>query len=378
MTNRTPLRNGHVIENYKILDCISDTGNFGLIYKVEDLNQQRTSIRRVKYSNEFQGTDDSLTVDKAGINFGPTLVIKEFAPKKYCTRVGSNIIPRQGLKENPFAWAKERFEREIRAINKIAHPNIMPIFYGFGENATVYAVMEYVNGGDLDKAIKFRGRQTVEEWYRWMKPVAEALRHIHKIYNINHLDISPDNILFRKNGTPVITDFGFARIGVNSSNNKSRIVKNPHYSAPEKEELTSSHLNSTSDIYSLAAVSLYALTGVDPPSSSGRISKGQEDGVASAILANSNVPIPVMNFLDKAFHLKKEKRFQNWDEYISAMRSAMSSYAEKRETPPPPVVETTQQNDTGVLQILTDMPYHMKLVALTGILMLFIIFLLLG
>src|SRR5581483_11177655 len=107
----------------------------------------------------------------------------------------------------------DRFQKEAKAAARLRHENIVDI-YDVGEVAgTHYLAMEYVDGDDLDKYIKRKGKIPPETARVILVQAARALEHAHE-QGIVHRDIKPSNFLIARDGkrrTVKLTDLGLAR-----------------------------------------------------------------------------------------------------------------------------------------------------------------------
>lgn len=150
-----------------------------------------------------------------------------------------------------------RFLREAAILQKFDHPNIVKV-YAVGEsNGDHFMVMEHLDHGDLTTWIK-QGLQPVDA-LRVLKPIALALDYAHQQGYI-HRDVKPDNVLFRADGTPVLTDFGVARprrADVRLTQ-MGMVVGTPKYMSPEQHK--GLDVDTRSDIYSLGIVFYEMLT----------------------------------------------------------------------------------------------------------------------
>ena len=121
----------------------------------------------------------------------------------------SRSFARMPLCPNMLDQVMKRFEREARALAKLSHPNIVPVFdYGEYEGAP-YLVMQYLPGGVLN--LKRSEPMPWQEAVRTLLPIAQALAYAHE-HNIIHRDIKPSNILLTEKGVPMLSDFGIAKI----------------------------------------------------------------------------------------------------------------------------------------------------------------------
>src|SRR5690348_1007725 len=100
----------------------------------------------------------------------------------------------------------ERFDREVRAVAALNHPNICHL-YDVGPN---YLVMELVEGPTLQERLT-RGAVPLEEALPIARQIAEALEAAHE-KNIVHRDLKPGNIKLRPDGAVKVLDFGLAKV----------------------------------------------------------------------------------------------------------------------------------------------------------------------
>ena len=143
-----------------------------------------------------------------------TVAIKEFYPSGIVTRdIGSTrVVCLTEKMTDHYVRSKERFLREAKALVRFRSiPEVVDLLDFVEENETAYIVMEYVRGVDLGRYIQSKGgRLGVDETFRILRPVMEALATVHK-GNIVHRDISPDNIILDPLGGAKLLDFGAVR-----------------------------------------------------------------------------------------------------------------------------------------------------------------------
>ncbi|WP_237067466.1 protein kinase domain-containing protein [Microbulbifer guangxiensis] len=156
----------------------------------------------------------------------------------------------------------ERFINEARYIASLNSPHIITIYdIAALEGGDSYIAMEFVAGGDLaENAARL---SSVHSALQVIRQVALALQVVHDS-GIIHRDVKPTNILFRRDGTAVLTDFGIAKEIENPSDLTLAgfSLGSPSYSSPEQAQCFPIDL--TTDIYSLGVVLLELLLGYNP------------------------------------------------------------------------------------------------------------------
>jgi eukaryotic-like serine/threonine-protein kinase len=170
--------------------------------------------------------------------------------------------------------ASRLFLREVKAIAKLDHPNILPLF-DYGEatinGATLaYMVMPYRQEGSLTNWLRQRGSAQLlspEVVAHFIREAADALQDAHD-HQIMHQDIKPANFLIRNNkDNPtrpdlLLADFGIAKFSnVGTANTSNTIRGTPAYMAPEQ---WNGHPVQASDQYGLAVMAYELLTGRQP------------------------------------------------------------------------------------------------------------------
>ena len=98
------------------------------------------------------------------------------------------------------AQAIARFEREMKAVGKLDHPNIVRASDADEENGMHYLVMEHVDGMDLSQVVKRHGPLPVAAACELIRQAAIGLQHEHGLV---HRDIKPSNIMVESQGSRV-------------------------------------------------------------------------------------------------------------------------------------------------------------------------------
>jgi serine/threonine-protein kinase len=161
---------------------------------------------------------------------------------------------------------RERFRREARSAQKLAHPNIIEIFdQGDTEDGTCYIVMELLRGESLAAVVQ-RGRLEVDRAIHVMIQIARGIARAHDL-EVIHRDLKPENIFLcrRDDGSDLVKllDFGIAKSRQDSRlTGQGELFGTPQYMAPER--ILGNDTGGSSDIYALGVVFFEMLTGELP------------------------------------------------------------------------------------------------------------------
>ncbi|MGQ3050998.1 MAG: protein kinase domain-containing protein [Roseateles sp.] len=121
---------------------------------------------------------------------------------------------------------------EARAVSRLTHPNIVPVFEADAQGGRSYLVFEYVSGGTLTQRLRAGPRPTAAEAVTLMLGILDGLTAAHAA-GLVHRDLKPSNILIDARGRPRVMDFGIAARVSTDANAPSRIVGTPGYISPE-------------------------------------------------------------------------------------------------------------------------------------------------
>ena len=156
-----------------------------------------------------------------------------------------------------------RFQVEAQALAKVRCPYIIDVYDAGRIEGRYFLALEFVEGGSL--AGVDASSLSLTRKLQICRDVARALEHAHG-HGLMHRDVKPSNILLRKDGSAVLTDFGLARdestdVRLTAS---FAILGTPAYMSPEQAEGDTRRTDFRTDIYSLGVVLYELLSGSLP------------------------------------------------------------------------------------------------------------------
>lgn len=246
------------------------------------------------------------------------VTIKEYFPSDFAARTStSDAAPRSQDCASDYRWGLDRFIEEAQTLAKFTHPNIVRVYRYFKANNTAYMVLHFEEGQSLKAWLKGLNRAPRQkELDAIVAPLLDALETIHA-GDFLHRDIAPDNIIIRKDGTPVLIDFGSARGEILAHSKTVSALVKPGYSPYEQYAETSRQQGPWTDIYALGATLYHAVTGKRPADSPSRMVK--DELVPAREAAVSAYRAGFLGAIDHALALKTDKRPKS----IAAWRGAL-------------------------------------------------------
>ena len=170
------------------------------------------------------------------------------------------------------AEALERFEREVRAMATLTHPNSVDVYdYGRADDGTLYYVMEYLPGLTLDELVARHGPVPPGRAIRFLRQLCRALREAHGI-GLLHRDIKPSNVIACERGgehdVAKLLDYGLVQghaLGEEAKRLTLRgmVLGSPPFMPPE-QAAGRTDIDARADLYSLGGVGYFLLTGQPP------------------------------------------------------------------------------------------------------------------
>jgi len=251
-------------------------------------------------------------------NLASHVAIKEYLPEQIATRTSDQSVrPRSDTHGNAFRWGLTRFVTEARTLARFRHPNILRVMTVFEMHQTAYMVMDYECGHNLKVLLKRPAFRTEANLKQMVGPIIDGLKEVHR-HGYIHRDIKPANLLLRNDGSPVLLDFGSARLATgNQTKTLTALVSVGYAPLEQYNNSNTDQQGPWTDIYALGAVLYYAITAAAPVDSALRGSallNDQPDPLASlAKLRPAGYSPEFLAAIDWALTFKVADRPQNLD-----------------------------------------------------------------
>ena len=201
---------------------------------------------------------------------GTQVVLKEYMPAKIAHRDHSHtVIASKDTYADRFAQGQRLFFQEAGALGNLKHPNIVNVINFFRANGTVYMVMEYEQGHNLQSYIqRHKGKLSETFILTVFRPLLDGLSAIHA-NGLLHLDVKPGNIHLRQGANPLLLDFGAVHEMMHTRQFQPNQVVTPGYSPIEQLD-PGGYVGPWTDIYAIGATMRTCMAGSPPPSSTKR------------------------------------------------------------------------------------------------------------
>lgn len=231
---------------------------------------------------------------------------------------------------------QQRLLQEARAMARVPHPNIVAIHDILEVDDTIAIAMEWIDGLTLaailrilqptpaegDMALIKAALGTPEHLGAEMEPtparcfarmlhdVARAVQHVHDA-GLLHLDVKPSNVLVRRDGTPLLADFGVVRDMSVELTHTRTFAGTPVYSAPEQLRRDDREFGPHTDVYSLGMTLYEALARHQPLQQLGltRILQDVMSGRVPHLSSRADVPLDLANIVHKAIAPEPRLRY---------------------------------------------------------------------
>jgi len=194
------------------------------------------------------------------------VVIKEYMPRKLARRDedGRTVKTRSKETADSFSLGQRMFFQEASTLASVKHPNIVNVINFFRANGTVYMVMAYEEGVNLQEYVRRHPGGLSETLLRTVFPrLLTGLQALHQ-KGLLHLDIKPGNVYLRPGGDPILLDFGAVHAMQKSRKYQASQVVTPGFS-PVEQSAPGGYVGPWTDLYAIGATMRACIEGATPP-----------------------------------------------------------------------------------------------------------------
>lgn len=251
---------------------------------------------------------------------GHEVVLKEYMPQKIATRDDTHqVVALKELYNDKFSHGQRLFFQEAGALGNLKHPNIVNVINFFRANGTVYMVMDYEEGHNLQHYIvRHKGKLSETFILTVFLPLLDGLHSIHQ-NGLLHLDVKPGNIHLRKNANPLLLDFGAVHEMMHTRQFQPNQVVTPGYSPIEQLD-PGGYVGPWTDIYAIGATIRTCMEGTPPMSSTKR---RERDTMRPAVTAfKKHYSQALLEAVDWAMEVDPILRPQKATQLIEALQSS--------------------------------------------------------
>lgn len=248
--------------------------------------------------------------------------------------------------------ARSRLDQEIKAIQKISHPNVVKLVEhgSFNDNGFeyVYIVMNLIEGRTLTS---FIGNVDESESKILLKSILTTLDSVHK-EGVIHRDLKPENIMIDSKGEPIILDLGLAKlVDYTSITQTGERLGTYYYMSPE-QITDSKSIDPRSDYFAVGVIAYELITGVLPYDATNLpalIDQIKSDFPKNPTLINPDLSNSFENVILRLLEKDSHRRFQSVEEIISGIDNEPTP-AKSRLDMTPRFYLRMNHNDKGLIQ----------------------------
>jgi serine/threonine protein kinase len=300
------------------------------------------------------------------------VAIKEYLPAALASRgIGTAVALRSDGHAETFALGLESFIDEARLLARFDHPALVRVHRFWEANGTAYVVMPYYAGVTVGVARAAMEHPPDEAWLRdLLLPLLGALDVLHGAACYPR-DISPENILLLPDGRPVLLGLGAARHVIGDRTQALTAILEPAFAPIEQyAESTKLRQGPWTNLYALAAVAYYCVSGRSPVASTVRALDDQMEPLSQVVdrLGRSfpelDYGVAFVSAIERALSVRPQERPQS----VAAFRRALlgGRGAAEAVVMPPAVTEAesnvasppfpSSREETGPFQVFPNAP----------------------
>lgn len=235
---------------------------------------------------------------------------------------------------DPDPGVRTQFRLEAELLINSRHPNIPHGYHLIEDMNRLFLVMDYVQGKDLEEmlneSLTQRQRPLDEaQVLRWAVDISGALAEMHTLkVPVIHRDIKPANIKITPDGTPILIDFGLAKLHQKGPTMTAAQGVSPGFAPPE-QYMAKGRTDARTDIYGMGATLYACLTGKDPPEAPARLlAQTGAGGVGMSLVAprrlNPRTSEETDRIVVKSLELSPNNRQQSARQLADELRASLA------------------------------------------------------
>lgn len=312
--NAQTLNSGVMLHDFEIRGVLG-VGGFGIVYRAWDLSLERE------------------------------VALKEYLPATLAVRHPNGTIePRSEKDRDTFETGLASFMNEAKLLAQFDHPALVKVYRFWAEHGTAYMVMPLYQGQTLKALVEqHAGKLTEKQMLDILVPIAQALEVMHEKQCI-HRDISPENIIVQTmDHQPVLLDFGAARRTIGAMSEALTVILKASYAPVEQyAEIPGLSQGPWTDVYALASVAHWMLTGKVPPPAMGRIVKDSYTPLVESGLPYSQA---LLQAVDKALAVNPADRTDSMGAFVTGLMANQTPST----APPLPEIQSNRRRKYATL-----------------------------
>ncbi len=266
------------------------------------------------------------------------VAIKEYMPAAYAGRTSaSHVSMLSSHHAQTFLTGLEHFVKEAQLLAQFDHPSLVRVFRYWEANGTAYMAMPYYEAPTL-RALFLRSPSVVaqESWLRpFLDHILGALEVLHD-RQYYHRDVAPDNILMLGDTVPLLLDFGAARRVISDMTQMPTAIFKPGYAPIEQYgDISNMPQGPWTDLYALASVVYYIITGKVPQASVSRLAYDTQVPLVTSMQGQYSEGF--LHAIDSALQVRPENRPHNVAEFrtlLALPERAVRTMAAAMQPPP--------------------------------------------
>ncbi|HTU88668.1 MAG TPA: serine/threonine-protein kinase [Gemmataceae bacterium] len=229
--------------------------------------------------------------------------------------------------------AAARFQREMKAVGDLDHPNVVEAHDAGEQSGVVYLAMKLIDGVDLERLVKQRGPLPIAEACELVRQAALGLHYLHE-RGLVHRDVKPSNLMRTPDGTVKVLDLGLARWCIDevevrhSLTGMGRLMGTPDFLAPEQVE-NAADADARADLYGLGGTLFYLLIGrapfADHKSQFSKVEAQRSEPPPDVRTLRPEVPAELAALLNRLLAKKPEERLATAAEVAEALAANVAA-----------------------------------------------------